>query len=75
MILMGLASSSYGFGGLPLGTSGWNWIGGVTVGGAVLLGCIPELLFGEVSATLLRRAAMPPGEKCSRRPLQRALPA
>jgi hypothetical protein len=47
MILMGLASLSYGFGWLPLGINGWNWIGGVTLGGAVLLGCIPELLFGK----------------------------
>jgi len=46
LILMGLASLAYGFGELPLGTSGWNWIGGVTLGGAVLLGFVPELLFG-----------------------------
>jgi hypothetical protein len=47
LILMGLASLSYGFGWLPLGTGGWNWIGGVTLGGVVLLGCVPELLFGK----------------------------
>jgi hypothetical protein len=47
LILMALASLSYGFGLLPLGDSGWNWIGGVTLGGAVLLGCVPELLFGK----------------------------
>ncbi len=46
LILMGLASLAYGFGALPLGTSGWTWIGGVTLGGAVLLGFVPELLFG-----------------------------
>jgi hypothetical protein len=46
-ILMGLASLSYGFGELPLGSSGWNWLGGVTLGGAVLLGFVPELLFGK----------------------------
>jgi hypothetical protein len=47
LILMALATLSYGFGLLPLGPSGWNWIGGVTVGGAVLLTCIPELLLGR----------------------------
>ena len=46
-ILMALASMSYGFGALPLGPSGWNWIGGVTIAGAVLLTCVPELLFGK----------------------------
>jgi hypothetical protein len=46
-ILMTLASLSYGFGWLPLGTGGWNWLGGVTVVGAVILGCVPELLFGK----------------------------
>lgn len=46
-ILMAVASLSYGFGVLPLGISGWNWIGGVTLAGAVLLTCVPELLFGK----------------------------
>ena len=46
-ILMAVASLSYGFGVLPLGISGWNWIGGVTIAGAVLLTCVPELLFGK----------------------------
>jgi len=44
---MALASLAYGFGGLPLGNSGWDWIGGVTLGGAILLGFVPELLFGK----------------------------
>lgn len=47
LVLMALASLSYGFGLLPLGDSGWNWIGGVTLCGVVLLGCVPELLFGK----------------------------
>ena len=47
LILMGLASLFYGFGVLPLGDNGWNWIGGVTLCGAVLLSCVPELLFGK----------------------------
>ena len=46
-ILMALASLSYGFGWLPLGTSGWNWIGAVTLCGAVILSCVPELLLGK----------------------------
>jgi hypothetical protein len=47
LILMGLASLSYGFGGWPLGTSGWNWIGGVTLSGTVFLSCVPELVLGK----------------------------
>jgi hypothetical protein len=47
LVLMGLASLSYGFGWVPLGPNGWNWIAGVTLCGAILLGCIPELLFGR----------------------------
>ena len=47
LILMALASMAYGFGWLALGTGGWNWIGGVTLGGAILLGCVPEFLFGK----------------------------
>ena len=46
-ILMALACLAYGFGWLPLGAGGWNWIAGVTLGGAVLLGCVPEFLFGK----------------------------
>jgi len=46
-ILMALASLFFGIGSLPLGSSGWNWIGGVTLCGAVILGCVPELLLGK----------------------------
>lgn len=46
-ILMALASLCYGFGWLPLGSSGWNWIGGAAFVGAVILGCVPELLYGR----------------------------
>lgn len=46
-VLMALVSLSYGFGWLPLGSSGWNWIGGMTLVGAVILGCVPELLYGK----------------------------
>jgi hypothetical protein len=47
LLLMALASLSYGFGWLPLGGGKWNFIAGITLGGAVILGCVPELLFGK----------------------------
>jgi len=47
LIVMALAALSYGLGAPALGRAGWNWIGGVTVVGAVLLSCVPELLFGR----------------------------
>jgi hypothetical protein len=46
-ILMALASLSYGFGALSLGAAGWNWIGGVALGGGVLLTCVPEIFLGK----------------------------
>ena len=46
-ILMAIVSLTYGLGWLLLGASGWNWIGAVTIGGAILLGCVPEFLFGK----------------------------
>jgi hypothetical protein len=45
--LMGLAALAYGFEALPLGTRGWSWISGVTLGGAVLLTCVPEFFLGK----------------------------
>jgi len=36
-----------GFGLLPLGPSGWKWIGGVAIVGAIALTCIPELVLGR----------------------------
>jgi hypothetical protein len=47
LILMGLASVSYGWDILLLATYGWNWIDEVSLGGELLLGCIPEFLFGK----------------------------
>jgi len=47
LALMALASLSYGFGALPLGTWGWNWIGGATLCGAVVLTWVPEFLYGK----------------------------
>ena len=47
LALMAFASLSYGLAWPPWRIGGWNWIGGVTLGGAVLLGCLPELFFGR----------------------------
>jgi hypothetical protein len=46
-ILGALASFAYGLGILPLGPSGWNWIGIGTVVGGLILCCVPELLLGS----------------------------
>jgi len=46
-IVSAIASLGYGLGILPLGPSGWNWIGAVTIIGAIALTCIPELILGR----------------------------
>jgi hypothetical protein len=46
-ILGAIASLGYGLGFLPLGSSGWKWIGAVTIIGAIVLTCIPELVLGR----------------------------
>jgi len=46
-IIAAVASLAYGLGFLPLGQSGWKWIGAGTIIGALALGCIPELLLGR----------------------------
>jgi hypothetical protein len=46
-ILGSVASLGYGLGFLPLGSSGWQWIGAVTISGAIALTCIPELILGR----------------------------
>ena len=46
-ILGAVASLGYGVGLLPLGPSGWNWIGTVTIIGGIALACIPELVLGR----------------------------
>src|SRR5215831_3751865 len=46
-ILGALVSLGYGVGLLQLGTSGWQWIGAVTIVGAIVLTCIPELILGR----------------------------
>ena len=47
LILTAIASLGYGVGLLPLGAGGWNIIGMTTLGGAVLLTWLPEVLFGK----------------------------
>jgi hypothetical protein len=46
-ILGALASLGYGLSVLPLGPSGWNWIGIGTIVGGLSLACLPELLVGR----------------------------
>jgi hypothetical protein len=46
-ILAACTSLAYGMGLLPLGPSGWKWIGAGTVIGALVLCCIPELFLGR----------------------------
>jgi hypothetical protein len=46
LILCAVASLGYGLGLLPFGPSGWKWIGAVTIIGAIVLTCIPELVLG-----------------------------
>src|SRR5215831_8168514 len=42
-----VASLGYGLGFLPLGRSGWKWIGIVTIIGTIVLTCTPELFLGR----------------------------
>lgn len=46
-LLAALASLLYGIGVLPLGSNGWNWIGGIAVAGALLACCGLEPLLGK----------------------------
>src|SRR5438552_9068266 len=46
-ILGALTSLGYGLGLLPLGPSGWNWIGLGIIIGAIALTCVPELFLGR----------------------------
>jgi hypothetical protein len=47
LTLSALVSLSYGLGLLPLGPSGWGWIGAITIIGAIALTFVPELVFGR----------------------------
>jgi len=46
-ILGAIASLGYGIGLLPFGPSGWQWIGNITIIGAIVLSTIPEFVFGR----------------------------
>jgi len=46
-IVGAVTSLGYGIGLLPFGPSGWKWIGDITIIGAIVLGCIPELVLGR----------------------------
>ena len=46
-LLMALVTLVYGLGVLPLGRSGWNVIGLTILVGAMVLCCLPEMLFGK----------------------------
>jgi len=54
-ILTALASLGYGLGALPLGPSGWNIIGTITLVGAVVLMWLPEAVLGKYWAHGPRR--------------------
>src|SRR5215471_10167916 len=46
-ILGALVSLGYGLGLLQLRTSRWKWIGAVTIVGAIVLTCVPEVILGR----------------------------
>jgi len=47
LILCAVISLGCGLGLLPLGLSGWKWIGIGTIIGALILTCVPELFLGR----------------------------
>jgi hypothetical protein len=55
-VLGAVASLGYGIGLLPFGPSGWKWIGDITIIGAIVLSCIPELVLGRYRRSRLRCA-------------------
>jgi len=46
-LVAALAALLYGIGVIPLGANGWNLIGMAILIGAIVLGCVPEVLFGK----------------------------
>jgi hypothetical protein len=46
-LLMALGTLFYGAGVIHLGANGWNLIGMTTLIGAIILTCLPDLLFGK----------------------------
>jgi hypothetical protein len=47
LLLAALGTLLYGLGVIPLGANGWNVIGLTILIGAIVLCCLPELLFGK----------------------------
>lgn len=46
-LLMALVTLLHGFGVIPLGRNGWNLISLVTLVGAIVLCCLPEMIWGK----------------------------
>jgi hypothetical protein len=46
-LLAALGTLLYGVGVIPPGANGWNLIAMATLIGAIVLSCLPELLFGK----------------------------
>jgi len=46
-LVAALATLLYGTGVIPLGANGWNLIGMAVLIGAIVLSCVPEVLFGK----------------------------
>ena len=46
-LLMALVTLLYGLGVLPLGARGWSGIGLIVLVGAIVLCCLPEMLWGK----------------------------
>jgi hypothetical protein len=44
---MAVVTGLYGWGVLPLGLSGWNWISGILLAGGLLVVCVPEHFLGK----------------------------
>jgi hypothetical protein len=46
-LAMALVSLAHGFGVISLGSTGWAWIGGITLVGACALTILPERIWGQ----------------------------
>jgi hypothetical protein len=50
-LAMAIVALLYGVGAIPLGTNGWNFIGGAVLIGALILCCLPEAFLGRYRRT------------------------
>lgn len=55
LLILAALALLYGIGALPLGPHGWSILSDVLIVGAVILCCVPELLFGRYRRTAVRR--------------------